>query len=350
MAISGDPPPMNYYTVSDSTATYGPLHIDRQGNRSDQHYPHIARSIYGSPWAIHPEKFREIDAFVRLKMSGGDVPADQMATMSRSGRTRYSVANSVAVIPLTGTIIPRAGGLLEASGLSSLQSFRAAFDEALNDDSVGSILLDVDSPGGMVDGVPEMADHIRSSRGMKPIVAHANAFAASAAYWIASAADEFVVTPSGEVGSIGVLMTHVNEGPHWESQGVHVSYIYAGKHKVDGNPYEALSDDTVEYLQSTVNEYYDMFLGAVAKGRNTTAARVRRDFGEGRMVTARRASEIGMVDRVESFEHTLARLSGGRRAARGKRAEEPGTSPARSANVERRRRERWLANATRKES
>lgn len=310
-------------------------------------YPHLARALHEMPWAILPAKLDEIIGFLNVRLAGGEIPREDIEAVAAAARTPYSVANAVAVLPLYGTIIPRAGGLAEMSGATSVQRFRSAFNQALSDESVGSILIEVDSPGGSVDGIPELADEIRSARGTKPIVAIANTFAASAAYWIASQADELVVTPSGMVGSIGVLMTHVNEGPFWESQGVHVSYIYAGRYKVEGNPYEELGEEARDYYQGIIDDYYQMFVSAVAKGRGVGVATVRDEFGEGRMVMPREAVRRRMADRVETMQQTLVRLSGNRRRGRS-RAEERGAIPGRSANADRLRREVWLDTAKRK--
>ena len=310
-------------------------------------FPHISRSLHEAPWAILPAKLNEIVAFLNVRLNGGTFSADHIAGVRQAARSSYQTSNAIAVIPIFGTITPRATGFSEMSGGTSVQGIRKALNEALNDDAVGTILLEVDSPGGIVDGVPELADEIRAARGTKPIIAHANTMAASAAYWLAAQADELIVTPSGEVGSIGVLMSHVNQGPFTEAMGLEVTYIYTPKYKVEGNPYESLSDDTRDYLQGTIDEFYSMFTSAVAKGRGTTPAAVRKDFGEGRMVMARQAKTLGMVDRVESFPDTLARLSGTRKRSR--RADE--MTPVRtSANVDRRRRELWLRSAVRKES
>lgn len=303
-------------------------------------YPHIARAVYETPWAILPSKLDEILAFVELKVAGGDVPAEQVAALTARTRSAYSVASSVAVVPLMGTLFPRANLMSEMSGGTSVTMFRAAFNQALNDDSVGAIVIEVDSPGGMVAGIPEMAEEIRAARGVKPIVAVANTIAASGAYWLASQADELVVTPSGQVGSIGVMMAHTDESEHWGSQGIKVNYIYTPQYKVEGNPYEPLSDEAREHYQGVVNELYGMFVSAVAKGRRAGVETVRSEFGEGRMVMAREAVRRGMADRVETMQQALARLSRTQKRVGARAGLDVGP-----ASTDRRRRERWLHGA-----
>ncbi len=276
------------------------------------HYPHLARAVYETPWAIQPAKLDEILAFMATKLRGDDVPPDDVEAISAAARRPgpYRMSGSIAVLPIVGTIIPRAGGLSAMSGATSIQRFRASFRAALEDDRVSAIVLDVDSPGGMVDGVPELADEIYAARGKKPIIAQANTFIASAAYWLASQADELVVSRSSEVGSIGVVMMHSNWGEHYAKAGVEITYVATPRYKTEGNPHESLSEETRAHLQSQINTYYGMFVNAVARGRGVAVATVREEFGEGRMVLANDAVRRGMADRVATMRQTIGRLSG----------------------------------------
>jgi signal peptide peptidase SppA len=226
-----------------------------------------------------------------------------------------SGGGAVAVVPLVGSIIPRADGLAESSGAISVQRFRGALRRAMADPEIGSVVLDVDSPGGAVSDVPEMADEIYQARGAKPIVAVANTLAASAAYWIASAAEELVVSPSGEVGSIGVFAMHQDMSAQLAQKGVTVSLISAGKHKVEGNPFEPLGEEARAAIQERVDDYYGMFVSAVARQRGVSRADVLSGFGEGRVVGAREAVRLGMADRVATLDETVQRLAGARRRA-----------------------------------
>jgi ClpP class serine protease len=134
---------------------------------------------------------------------------------------------------------------------------------------------------------------------------------ASAAYYIGSAADEVVVTPGGEVGSIGVFMAHQDLSAALEQEGVKITLISAGKFKTEANPFESLSDEAKAALQKTVNVYYESFVNAVAKGRDAKASEVRNGYGQGRMVTAKEAVLLGMADRIETLDETIGRLARG---------------------------------------
>jgi signal peptide peptidase SppA len=180
---------------------------------------------------------------------------------------------------------------------------------ALADPDVGAVLLDLDSPGGVVDGIPEAAATLRAMRGSKPIVAVANGMAASAAYWLASQADEMSVTPSGAVGSIGVYATHRDMSGAGKLQGVATTLVSAGKHKTEGNPWEPLSDEARAAIQHDVDHFYNLFTADVAKGRGVKQADVKTGYGEGRVMNAKDALAAGLVDRVETLGEAATRLS-----------------------------------------
>jgi signal peptide peptidase SppA len=215
---------------------------------------------------------------------------------------------SVAVLPLFGTIFPRANMMTDVSGATSAERFGAQFSELMQDPNIDAIVLDVDSPGGQVNGIEELSRQIFDARGPKPIVAIANHTMASAAYWIATAADEVVVTPSGEVGSIGVFAVHKDISGALAQDGIKVSLISDGKYKIEGNPYEPLAEEARASIQTRVGEAYDAFITAIARNRGVKPDDVQNGFGEGRVVGARQAVELGMADRVGTLEETIQHL------------------------------------------
>lgn len=298
-------------------------------------YERVISYVYSHPWAIKKETLGAILDVLVYRAEGGQFTDEQLAerlaeTEARNAARRAPrVAGSVAVIPLYGSIFPRANLFTEFSGGTSLQAFGSVLSEVANDDKVGSIVLDVASPGGMVDLVPETGELIRQIS--KPIVAVANAQAASAAYWIASQADELVVTPSGEVGSIGVWMAHEDWSRHDGNLGVNTTLVSAGKYKVEANPFAPLSEEARAHMQEVVDFYYGMFTREVARGRGTNVATVRSGFGEGRMVTAPQAVAEGMADRVAPIGQIISELASGRAPA-----------PRRAASVDSTGDDSWL--------
>lgn len=230
-------------------------------------------------------------------------PGEQAALPGERRRT-----GAVAVLPVHGPISPRASFFTLLFGGVGLDAWTAEFRSMVSDDQVRAIVLDVDSPGGSAAGVEEAAAEVFAARGRKPIVAVANTLAASGAYWLASAADEIVVSPSAEVGSIGVFALHLDLSRALDAAGVTPTVVKAGKYKAEGNPWQPLAPEAQEYLQRRVDEIHTGFVAAVAKGRNVSAGKVREEFGQGRLVGAREAVRSGMADRVGTLAQTLARL------------------------------------------
>jgi signal peptide peptidase SppA len=186
-----------------------------------------------------------------------------------------------------------------------------AFRTAVNTPDVGTIVFDIDSPGGSTSGIAEVAEEIFKARGQKKMIAVSNTLMASAAYWIGSAADEIVVSPSSATGSIGVYTVHVDFSKQNEMLGVNPTYITAGKYKAETNEDQPLSSEAEAYLQSIVDDYYSLFAGAVAKHRSVNKSDVANGFGQGRVVTAKKAVELGMADRVATLSQVLEKLGVG---------------------------------------
>lgn len=276
-------------------------------------HENLIRAFCATPWAITPEKLDKILSVVSLRASGVRLSADAIAEARAERRAGgSSTQGTVQVLPLYGTVAHRMDLFTEMSGGTSTERFGKQFDAAVADPNVSAIVLDIDSPGGAVDGTEELAAKILRARGTKPIYAVANALAASAAYWIGTAADEFAVTPSGEVGSIGVFMVHFDESRALDDLGITPTLIKAGEFKAEGNPYGPLPDEAREHLQAQVEEVYARFLGAVASARGVSVSEVRAEFGQGRTVMAKDAVRRGMADRVATLDEVIARASAGK--------------------------------------
>ena len=271
-----------------------------------------------TPWALMPERLQTM-AGVLTRWSAGEPPTDetmfqiQSERVLRDTRKQMAAANAgsgIAVLPLYGVVTQRGNMVDDISGpgSTSTQQFTSALRQVLADDTVGQILIDIDSPGGSVYGVAELASEIVKARAQKPVVAVANSLAASAAYWIGCSASEFYVTPGGEVGSIGVWQAHFDYSKALEEEGVKTTLISAGKFKVEGNPYVPLDPEAQAFMQSRVDDYYNAFIQAVAVGRGVTVDVVRNGLGEGRVLGADAALAQRMVDGIASFDDVLARM------------------------------------------
>lgn len=279
-------------------------------NQSNKRYERITRALLDEPWAILPSKLEAIAEFITLKAQGGTLTDAEIAAIRADAPpVEGRRSGAIAVLPIFGTLHNRANMITEASGGTSVEMLSRQFGAFVTDPDVAAIVLDIDSPGGSVAGISEFAEKIHAARDVKPVVAVANTLAVSAAYWLGSAATELIAAPSAMVGSIGALMVHEDHSAEAEKAGVSVSFIHAGKYKVEGNPYEPLGDDARAFLQARVDEAYADFTGDVARFRGANLQDVQgAAYGEGRVLTARKAIKTGMVDRIETLDAVLARL------------------------------------------
>ena len=271
-----------------------------------------------TPWALMPERLQTLISVVSrwtasVPASGSVLTEVHSERVAREARRQARLAQSapgVAILPLYGVIVQR-GNLIEevsGAGMTSTQAFSSALHAAVSDESIEQILIDIDSPGGSVYGVAELAEDIYRARASKRIVAIANSLAASAAYWIGSAAKEFYVTPGGEVGSIGVWQAHQDFSRAFEQAGISTTLISAGRYKIEGHPYAALDAEARDFMQSRVDEYYAAFVKAVARGRASSVSLVREGMGEGRVLGAEAARAANMVDGVLSFDRLVQEM------------------------------------------
>jgi signal peptide peptidase SppA len=284
---------------------------------SQRTYPHLADRLLNTPLLLHPQKLDAIIAGLGQRLLGVDglhldaaeltaravLPAEMFTTRrgERSDRG-YRVVDGVAVISAMGGLVHRTKLAADSSLLIGYNDLAADLEDALAKADVHAIALVFDSPGGEVSGAFELAERIYAARGHKPIVAVADGMAASAAYLAASAADEVVVSATSYVGSIGVVMRHVDFSRALANDGITVSHIFAGEHKIDGNPYQPLPDAVRNALQADIEGLYQMFVQAVAKHRGLDEQAVR-DTRAGvyrgvAAVAARLADRIGTVDAV----------------------------------------------------
>lgn len=287
-----------------------------------KHTMFLAHAL-ATPWAMQREVLAAYAGVLARNLGGIKADVDEeahagiQAAPARTASYTRTAAGSIAVLPLYGTIMQRGGMLEMCGGGTSTQSFTAKFREAMADDTIGQILIDIDSPGGSVYGVGELAAEITAARGQKPVVAVANSLAASAAYWVGCAASEFFVTPGGEVGSIGVWQAHEDWSAAMLEAGVKTTVVSAGKFKTEGNPYEPLGADAQEFMQSRVLDYYGAFTKAVAKGRSVSIDQVRNGMGQGRVLGADAAVAEKMADDIMTFDDVVKRMQ---RTAKGTRS------------------------------
>lgn len=271
--------------------------------------------------AIEPETYRRW-----LDQIGEQAPIVETFTAEAAARLvpgRKSVGD-IAVIRLSGFITQKPNLFSMLFGGTSSEAFAGEVASAMRDESIGAVVLHVDSPGGSVFGVPEAAATIRAAKGAKPLVAVADPFMASGAYQLASQADEVVASPSALVGGIGAFAIHVDESAAIEAAGLKVTEIAYGRRKVEESSLKALSDEAMASVQARVDYYGRLFEADVSKGRKVSIETVRSRYGEGSVFVAPAAKETGLVDRVATLEEVIAGLARGRRPPGGPRAFDSG--------------------------
>lgn len=269
-----------------------------------------AFAAYGKTWAILPEYRHLIAGLFHRPEAEIEAEVRQMALSAAAPRQKAATKPGVAVVPVHG-ILEHRPGLFSALGFGTATSSLRATIAALGaNPEVDAIVLDIDSPGGEVEGITEAAATIRDVRSRKPVIASANTMAASAAYWLGSQATELVAAPSATVGSIGVYGAYEDVSGLLEQEGIKVELISAGRYKTEASGLGPLTDEARAYRQSVVDGHYAMFVEDVAAGRGTTVEVVESEYGEGRMLLAERAKAAGMVDRVETLDVTVGRIVG----------------------------------------
>jgi signal peptide peptidase SppA len=284
-------------------------------------YAHVRQYVVDALWAILPGKLAVIQAMLEARSEGIGATAEELAAFTGGRPPGPSQEGMVAVLPLRGVIAHRAGMMEESSGGTSTESFARMYRQVMADPNISAVVLDVDSPGGAVPGLHELATEMLALRGTKKVIAVANSTMASAAYWLASAAaDEIVCIPSGQVGSIGVASIYLDDSKKRETEGVTAEVFTSGANKADVLGLGPLSPEAKARIQARVDEAGQWFRGDVAKGRGVSVADVRSRFGEGVVFGAKGAKAAGLIDRIDTMDSTLARLTGKARVG-GMRAE-----------------------------
>ena len=266
---------------------------------------------------------------------------------SKAGKKPYrQTSQGVAIITVIGSLVNRGSWMDALSGLTSYEKFKYQVGSAAADSTVRSIILDIDSPGGEAVGAFEAGDAVREATKAKPVVAVVNGMACSAAYAIAAQASRIITTSSGISGSIGVVMLHADYSVALHERGIKPTLIHAGARKVDGNPYQPLTDDVKGELKAEIDRFYDLFVASVAKGRKGMSEDAIRAT-EARTYIGADAVSIGLADAVGSFETALSELTraSGRTTVQNRSVSMDNNTPAPAAGISKADHDRAVADA-----
>lgn len=270
------------------------------------------------PWALQADRLGVITSLIRDFTLGNEVADYRLARMagvndlSRALSAEPEIISgrdgrSVAIVSLKGVVLFDVQ--FPPIAFSSRQ-LAQTMRELAADKQINAIILDIAYPGGSVAGIEEAADEIFCARQVKPVIAAINPFAGSAAYHLASQASQIIVTPSGDLGSVGVYALHLDQSAAMEMAGFKATFASAGKHKIEGNAFEPLTAEAKAAIQADVDTFYDGFIKAVARGRGVGVGAVRAGFGQGRMVLAREAVRLGMADKIGTIDQALPQVLG----------------------------------------
>lgn len=290
----------------------------------------LVAAIRAQPWAIMPDYLDAIEAIALraldedvLKRVADDGHIERLAANVSAvaavgtrleGTSTSTIRDGSAVVPLFGPIFPRASMVNASSDGTSLDAFMREIRVADASEDVSRIVILSDSPGGVVSGLGEAAEGLRSLS--KPTVAFVTGNCASAAYWLASQAGEIVMDRSAAVGSIGVVAS-MSRQEAADANGQR-RYEVVSSNAPDKRP-DPSTEEGRAAIQKDIDAIEAVFIADVAAGRGVSAERVRADFGRGAMVPASRAVEAGMADRIGTLEGLLKEGSGrtrGNQAAR----------------------------------
>ena len=268
-------------------------------------YAHIIKYFSTHPWAIEADRLDAIVGLIRLHVAGGRLGADDIQARLAAARSQQGERKGdglTGIIPIYGTIMPHANVMTEMSGGTTVDGVRGMLHAAMGDPDISRVIFDIDSGGGSVEGITELAAEIRAARGIKPMTAIANYSMGSAAYWLGVQADEVVASPSAIVGSVGVYGVHEDWSEANAKAGVQPTYIASSQFKVEGNPDAPLSTEAAQHMQSLVDASADQFIRDVAAARGIAIKAVQSGFGEGRAFHPAEALARGMIDRIASFD------------------------------------------------
>lgn len=270
--------------------------------------------VITSPWAIQPEKLLEIQGIYATHLRGEkiDIKGVEAAIGKPLNNVAqgFSIQDGVAILPINGVISKRMNLMSQISGGTSSELIGRDLKAAIADPAIKAIILQIDSPGGTVDGTETLANIVRDAKAVKPVVAFADGTMASAAYWIGSAADSiFMADNVTQVGSIGVVATHKDISAAEAQSGIKTTEIAAGQYKRIASQYAPLSESGRQSIQDQVDYLYSVFVQTVADNRGVSTDTVLQNMADGRVFIGQQAIDAGLVDGVSTLDGLIAKLS-----------------------------------------
>lgn len=213
-------------------------------------------------------------------------------TFSTHQSNKQNTHPNIAIIPVEGLLLHRS----EMYG-SSYEDIRFQLNQALASPHIEHIVLDIDSGGGEINGLFDLVDDIHAARSQKPITALVNECACSAAYLIASSTQRIVAPRTAIVGSIGVIVTHLDQSEAEKRMGLKFTEVYAGTHKNGFSLHQPLSETAKEDLQTQVDETYELFIQTLARNRDQSEIIFRST--EAKVYSSTNALKLQLIDHIQ---------------------------------------------------
>lgn len=245
--------------------------------------------------ALASAEVARIEAASPMEIMGGSIPSSRLSF----------VHNRVAHIPVRGELVDENDGAVQpSSGFTGYDGIRAQVMAADNDPNVAGLLLDINSPGGLIADLFELGDFLMARRGHKPMRAVVRSVGASAAYTLACCADEVTLHPLGMAGSNGVIRMHADYSKAMEADGIAVTLIASGSHKTEGNPFEPLPAEVRARIQAQVDFSAARLFAHVGKARGMSADDVKAQ--QAQIYMGEEAVKAGLVDKIMSWQDSTA--------------------------------------------
>lgn len=298
----------------------------------------LLQAVLATPWALTPEVYHQMRSIVSRHVAGEKLPREEIdaivarGAVGRDRRERHmDTQDGIAVMPIHGVIAPHASAVNDISSQAgtSVEHIRADLRSALKNPDVHSILMDVDSPGGSVDGITELAAELYAARQQKPLYALADSQMSSAAYWLGSQAQKVWSTPGAMVGSVGVIAEVFDDSAMFEAAGIKPYVLSTSKAKAAAAP--PIDAEDLQTLQATIDAYFALFRGDIARGRGIEGEALDR-IASGHSWVGQQARQRGFVDAVAMRDEVFAAIQkehrAGMRAATRTAAAVPEIEPA----------------------
>jgi len=296
---------------------------------------HIASRLYHTPLFISEEMARHLSMGLQTVMLGRakfqlppvtmiddkwlntlqtevaqavmEVGEDETPTIPRHG---YRIERGVAVVPVHGVLVRRAGQMdAQSTPLMSYERLARVLNSVRANARVNGVLLDIDSPGGEASGIFELTRRIRTLADTKPTWAVADDNSLSAAYALAAATNQIWVTDTGSAGSVGAVALHIDQSEQDSEAGLKYTYIYRGAHKIDRNPHGPLSAPAMQAISGEVGRLYDILVNDIHAHRRSMSVQQLRDQ-EAAIYHGANAVTEGLADRLGTLDEAHSTLVG----------------------------------------